>query len=394
LKLDFLKQWALWRKLARPGRLRQAWIGLIILALGIAVSGCHTVSFYGQAIKGQYQVFAREQSIEKLLASTNTPPALKDRLDLLRGLRDFAGRELKLPINNHYLKYADLKRPYAVWNVEAAPEFSLEPKTWWYPFLGRLSYRGYFSPGGATNYAAVLRKKGYDVSVGGVTTYSTLGWFKDPVLNTFLFEPEADLAETLFHELGHQRVFAHGDTDFDEAFATTVGQEGARRWFKAKGDTAALNAYMAQIRRTAEFSRLVKVTRERLETLYGDEQTEDGKLKATKKNRDVPPAELRRQKQQILDQMRQDYAQLKAHWGGISEYDGWFSHLVNNAQLNAVATYYDLVPGFERLLAENDGNLEKFYKAVELLSKQSRKTRHERLETMAGLRISADTAMK
>jgi predicted aminopeptidase len=394
LKLEFLKKWALWQKLARPGRLRQAWIAIVILALGIVVSGCHTVSFYGQAIKGQCQIFAREQSIEKLLASTNTPAALKDRLDLVRGLRDFAGRELKLPIDNHYLKYADLGRPYAVWNVEAAPEFSLEPKTWWYPFLGGLSYRGYFSLGGATNYAAILRKKGYDVSVGGVTTYSTLGWFKDPVLNTFLFEPEADLAETLFHELGHQRVFAHGDTDFNEAFATTVGQEGARRWFKAKGDKAALEAYVAQIRRTAEFSLLVKKTRERLESLYGDEQTEEGKVKATKKNRDVPPADLRRQKQQIMDQMKQDYAQLKARWGGASEYDAWFAHLGNNAQLNAVATYYDLVPGFERILAENSGNLEKFYQAVEHLSKESRKKRHEMLEAMAGLRIAGDTAMK
>ena len=393
LNFEFSTKWALWRELTRSGRLRKAWIAIGIVVLGIVVSGCHTMSFYGQAIKGQYQILAREQPIEKLLAATNTPASLKDRLDLLRGMRDFAGRELKLPIDNHYQKYADLHRPYAIWNVEAAPEFSLEPKTWWYPLLGRLSYRGYFSVGGATNYASCLRKKGYDVSVGGVTTYSTLGWFKDPVLNTFLFEPEADLAETLFHELGHQRVFAHGDTDFNEALATTVGQEGARRWFKAKGNTAALEAYVAQIRRTAEFSRLVKVTRERLEMLYGDKQTEDGKVKATKKNRDVPPVELRRQKQQILDQMKQEYAQLKARWGAISEYDGWFAHLVNNAQLNAVAAYYDLVPGFERILAENGGDLEKFYQAVERLSKQSRKTRHETLEAMAGSGTPGDIAL-
>jgi predicted aminopeptidase len=384
LNLEFLTQWTRWRKLSRPSRLRSALIAICILAVGIAVSGCHTVSFYGQAIKGQCQIIAREQPIEQLLAATDTPASLKDRLDLVRGLRDFAGRELKLPIDNHYLQYADLQRPYAVWNVEAAPEFSLESRTWWYPFVGRLSYRGYFSVKGATNYAAYLRKKGYDVSVGGVTTYSTLGWFKDPVLNTFLFEPEAELAETLFHELGHQRVVAHGDTDFNEAFATAVGQEGARRWLKAKGDAAAQNSYEAHIRRTAEFSRLVKDTRERLETLYGDERTEEGKVKATKKNRDVPSAELRRQKQQILDEMKQDYARLKARWGGISEYDGWFAHLVNNAQLNAVATYYDLVPGFERLLATNGDDLEKFYQAAARLSKQPRKTRHEALQALAG----------
>ena len=107
-----------------------------------------------------------------------------------------------------------------------------------------------------------------------MTAYSTLGWFKDPVLNTFIFDPEPDLAETLFHELGHQRVFASGDTDFNEAFATTVGQEGARRWLRAKGDQAALEKYLAELRRTAQFARLVMNTRERLETLYGDERTE------------------------------------------------------------------------------------------------------------------------
>jgi predicted aminopeptidase len=392
LKFESLTRRTRWRKLTRPGPLRNALIAICILAVGIAVSGCHTVRFYGQAIKGQCEIFAREQPIEKLLAATDTPTSLKNRLDLLRGLRDFAGRELKLPIDDHYRRYADLHRPYVVWNVEAAPEFSLEPKTWWYPFVGRLSYRGYFLVRSATNYSAYLQKKGYDVSVGGVTTYSTLGWFKDPALNTFLFEPEAELAETLFHELGHQRVFANGDTDFDEAFATTVGQEGARRWLKAKGDTGALDSYVAHIHRTAEFSRLVKRARERLETLYGDERTEEGKVKATKKNRDVPPAELRRQKQQILEEMKQEYAQLKARWGGISEHDGWFDHLVNNAQLNAVATYYDSVPGFERLLASNGDDLEKFYQAVERLSKQPRKTRHEALQALAGNGTPGQTA--
>ncbi len=137
----------------------------------------------------------------------------------------------------------------------------------------------------------------------------------------------------------------------------------------------------------------MKDTRERLEAVYGDERTEEGKVKATKKNRDVPSAELRRQKQRILEEMKQDYARLKARWGGISEYDGWFAHLVNNAQLNAVATYYDLVPGFERLLATHGGDLEKFYQAAARLSKQSRKTRHEGLQTLAGGGSEGETAV-
>ncbi len=182
-----------------------------------------------------------------------------------------------------------MHRPFVVWNVEAAPEFSLEPKSWWYPLVGSLEYRGYFSKQGAQKYGAWLQAKGYDVYVGGVTAYSTLGWFKDPLLNTFIFDPEPDLAETLFHELGHQRVFASGDTDFNEAFATTVGQEGARRWLRAKGDQVALEKYLAELRRTVQFARLIMDTRERLVMLYGDERTEGGQVKATKQKRGVPP---------------------------------------------------------------------------------------------------------
>src|ERR1041384_2693308 len=267
----------------RVDRLGRCLVALLLLILVGAVSGCRTLSFYAQALKGQSQILLHEERIEKLLANPRTPTPLKGRFLLLNDLRTFAESELKLPVNGHYRKYVDVHRAYVVWNVEAAPEFSMQPKSWWYPLVGRLEYRGYFSLRGATNYAGYLRKKGYDVAVGGVEAYSTLGWFKDPVLNTFVFEPDAELAEIIFHELGHQRVFARGDTDFNEAFATTVGQEGGRRWLKSKGDTGALEKYLAHLRRTGEFARLVMKTRARLEALFGDERTEGGQIKASRK---------------------------------------------------------------------------------------------------------------
>jgi predicted aminopeptidase len=266
--------------------------------------------------------------------------------------------------------------------VEAAPEFSLEPKTWWYPALGRLSYRGYFSERGATNYAAWLRTQRYDVFVGGVEAYSTLGWFKDPVLNTFLFDPEPELAETLFHELGHQRLFAGGDTDFDEAFATTVGQEGARRWLRQRRGAAEYERYVVQLGRTEQFTGLVMGAREELARLYGDERTKEGALKAGRASREESPGELRRRKQRVLDRLREDYRRLKAQWGGDDLYDGWFARPMNNAQINSVATYYHLVPGFERLLALNGGDLEKFYGAAQRLAKEPKAARHARLKEL------------
>jgi predicted aminopeptidase len=346
------------------------------------MSGCQTFSYYGQAIKGQYQIVAHEQKIEKLLADPQTPAPLKAKLQHVQSLRAFAAKDLQLPVDGHYEEYADVHRPFVVWNVEAAPEFSLEPKTWWYPFAGSLEYRGYFAECGAQKYAARLQKKGYDIYVGGVTAYSTLGWFKDPLLNTFVFDPEPDLAETIFHELGHQRVFASGDTDFNEAFATTVGQEGARRWFQAKGDQAALEKYLAELRRTAQFARLIANTRERLETLYGNQQTEGARIKATKKERVVLREEWRQQKQALFDQLRQEYLQLKAHWGGDTEYDKWFARQLNNAQLNSVAAYYDLVPGFEQLLKLNGGDLAKFYEAADKLAHEPEAERQRRLRSL------------
>ncbi|HVM49130.1 MAG TPA: aminopeptidase [Candidatus Acidoferrum sp.] len=361
-------------------RRRRQWLLLpCLLLVVIVVSGCHTFAFYGQAIKGQYQIVASERQIKKLIADPQTPAQLKSRLQLIEELRAFAAKDLKLPVDGHYEKYADLRRRYVVWNVQAAPEFSLQPKTWWYPFVGSVEYRGYFSEGGAQDYAAGMRKKSYDVYVDGVEAYSTLGWFRDPVLNTFISNAPPDLAETLFHELGHQRLFAPGDTDFNEAFATSVGQEGARRWLRAKGDQAAYDRYQAELRRSQQFVGLVQSARKRLAGIYGDERTDTGQLKASRKPPSVPPEELRRRKQQVFEEMRADYAQLKAQWGGNRDYEGWFARAINNAQLNSVAAYFDLVPCFEQLLAQNGGDLEKFYQACSRLAKEPQDERHRRL---------------
>jgi predicted aminopeptidase len=371
----------------RISRKRKLWITICLILVITGVSGCHTLSFYGQAVKGQYQLIANRQSIEKLVADPGTPSRLKSQLELIQKLRGFAEKELKLPVDGHYLKYVDVHRPFVVWNVEASPEFSMQQKTWWYPLVGSLEYRGYFSERRATNYAAALRLKGFDVFVGGVEAYSTLGWFKDPVLNTFIFNPEADLAETLFHELGHQRVFARSDTDFNEAFATTVGEEGARRWLRANGNTAVYTKYLNQLQRTRQFVHLTLNTRRQLETLYGDEQTEDGKLKATRKKLELNPEQLRQKKKQILEELQQNYVLLRKEWSGDNSYDAWFDRPINNAQLNSVAAYYDLVPGFEYLLDLNGGDLEKFYSAAERLSAMPKKERHSWL-------INLETAKK
>jgi predicted aminopeptidase len=334
--------------------------------------------YYFQAIHGEYQILAHRHSIERLIASPRTSPKLNQQLVLVQQLRSFAKKELELPVDGNYEKYVDVHRKYVVWDVQAAQEFSLEPKVWWYPFVGRLAYRGYFSEQSARNYADSLAKQGFDVYVDGVEAYSTLGWFKDPLLNTFMDESEAELAELLFHELAHKRVFAGGDTDFNEAYATTVGQEGARLWLRTKGASELLAQYDAAVSHDQQFVHLVMETRRQLENIYGETIGKDGSI-TRPKTLPAPPDELRRRKQRVFDDMRRHYQDLKTSWGGFSGYDDWFAHDLSNAKLNTVANYYDYLPGFQRLLQQNGGSIPKFNIAVERLSKQPEKVRHQAL---------------
>ncbi len=326
------------------------------------------LGYYIQAIRGEYQILAHRKSIDKLIANPKTPAQLRQQLQLVQQLRTFAKDELKLPVDGSYAKYVDVHRKYVAWTVQAAPQFSLEPKVWWYPFVGALAYRGYFSEKNARNYGERLAKEGFDVYVDGVEAYSTLGWFKDPLLNTFIDDGEPELAELLFHELAHKRVFAGGDTDFNEAYATTVGQEGARRWLRAKSDIGLLAEYDAAIERDRQFVHLIMVTREHLQKVYGN-------ARASR----LQSADLPGEKNRVFDDLRHQYEELKVTWNGYSGYDNWFAHDLNNAKLNTVANYYDYVPGFQRLLERNGGDIEKFHAAAKRLARQPKDIRHQKL---------------
>jgi predicted aminopeptidase len=345
-------------------------VRLYPLFLVLLISGCNSLSYYAQAVHGQYQILIHRQSIEKLIANPKTPPKLKQQLELVQQLRAFAKTELKLPVGDSYNKYVDIHRRYVVWDVQAAPEFSLQPKTWRYPFVGRLAYRGYFTEKSARECGDQLGKKGFDVYVDGVEAYSTLGWFKDPLLNTFIDESETELADVLFHELAHKRLFASGDTDFNEAFATAVGEEGVHRWLRSKCETSLLEMYDQALARQDQFVHLIMATRERLNNLYQKAAT-------------VASDEMRRQKQDVFDDLRRQYGDLQTSWGGYAGYDDWFSHDLNNAKLNTVANYYDYVPGFQRLLQSTGGNLEKFYAAAERMAREPENNRHEELRALA-----------
>ena len=351
---------------------------LTMLAAGWLVSGCQTASYYQQAIRGQCQIVLHQEPIKALLASDATPEPLKEKFRTILQIRAFAEKDLKLPARRHYLNYVDVRRRFVVWNVHAAPEFSLEAKSWFYPFIGSAKYRGFFSEQSARRYGETLHRQGYDVHVAGVEAYSTLGWFADPVLNTFVHHEPPELAEIIFHELTHQRLFIGGDTDFNEALATTVAEEGVRRWLLARDDAAGYAQYQTHQARQQQFVKLVMDLRQQLQTVYGDSPAHPGK---SRRRDPAETAQLRPAKERWIARLRRDYEALKSKWGGYAGYDAWFAEPLNNAQLNTVDTYYTLVPAFRRILQAHGGSLEPFFKEVRRLAKLPKKERQNQLQS-------------
>jgi predicted aminopeptidase len=323
-------------------KLRFAAAALMVAAL----AGCETISYYGQAIGGQLGLLSRARPVEGWLADPSTPADLRGRLEAAEKIREFASRSLGLPQNGSYRSYAELDRPYVVWNVYAAGEFSVEPKQECFPFAGCVSYRGFFSEADARRHAEELRGRGYDVHVAGVVAYSTLGWFDDPLLSTFIRYPDTQLARLVFHELAHQKLYLKGDTAFNESFAVAVEEEGVRRWLEGAGRGGELAAFKAGQARKREFAARVRETRERLATLY-----RAGGSRAA-----------------LLEQKRSELERLRAAYPGVPAD-------ANNAFLVSIALYTELVPAFERLLAACGGDLPEFYRRASKLAAQPKEER-------------------
>ncbi len=325
-------------------------VRLLTLLLLLLLGGCANPLYYVQALQGQMEILNKRRAIEDVLADPTTPPEIKQKLALVMRLRAFASQELQLPDNRSYRSYTDLQRPFAVWNVFAAPELSLEPKKWCFVVAGCVPYRGYFARAKAEQFAAKLKHENYDVYVGGVPAYSTLGWFNDPVLNTFINRPEADIAALLFHELAHQKIYLSGDTTFNESFATAVELEGVKRWFDSSGNPRQALAYRQKLQRREVFIQLLLKHRAHLKEIYTS---------------NISDAEKRAAKTRVFADLRADYAALKQSWGGDTDFDGWFKQDLNNAHLAAVGLYTRYVEALQMILTRQAGNLTAFYREVE-----------------------------
>jgi predicted aminopeptidase len=324
---------------------------MAIAGVSMLTSGCYLL----QAAGGQMAVMAKRQPITRVIANPATAVPVRTQLQTVEAIRDFASRELLLPDNGSYRQYADIHRAYVVWNVFAAPEFSLSPRQWCFPIAGCVAYRGYFKEKRALRFAQALRAQGLDVATGGVAAYSTLGHFDDPVLNTMLGWSDVQLASIIFHELTHQLLYVANDSAFNEALATMVEQEGVQRWLQSQGRERDLAVYREQQDRYAQVVALLIDARSRLTRVYAQA---------------LEPAEMRRVKVQEFAALRARFEALKSNWKGHAPYEAWFAQELNNAHLASVATYYVCVPGFTRELRAAGGDLARFYASARELGKR------------------------
>ncbi len=345
---------------------RRSLYWVLVLTI-LAAIGCADMAYYGQAVQGHWQVWRLQKPLKPMLLDPDTSPLLQQRLQTALRLRDFASTHLALPDNDSYRSYADLGRPYVVHNIFAAPEFSLELRDWCFLLLGCVNYRGYFDSVAAQQLAIELREQGDDVYLAGITAYSTLGWFDDPLLNTFIDWPNERLAELLFHELAHQQLYISDDTAFNESFATAIGRLGTRLWLEQHATSQERAAYEHTLCYRQAFLALTLNTKDQLEKLYVSSYSAESK---------------RQKKQKIIQDLQSRYQIKKQQWNGYAGYDRWFARDLNNAKLAALNTYTRYFPAFQVLFQKVNGDFPAFYQAVEVLGGLPQKTRESHLQKL------------
>ena len=315
----------------------------VVILLSFALQGC----YYMQAARGQLEILRKSEPIDEVANATDTPAELARRLRLVEEARDFSIRELGLPDNDSYRSYADIEREFVVWNVFAAPEFSLKPREWCFPVAGCVAYRGYFSEDAAQRKARRLRADGLDVAVGGVPAYSTLGRFDDPVLSSMMRWEDVDLVATLFHELAHQVLYVKDDTAFNESFASVVAETGVERWLEVSGEADQLQAYLSRQAFRAHVVAMVESAKRELESLYRTR---------------LATEEMRRRKEARLDALAVELRSAFEESGRVPP--DWIGTDLNNARLASMALYQDRVPEFRQLLDDCEDDLRCFYAAA------------------------------
>jgi len=341
------------------GSYRYLFLCVLIL---MACSGCESIAYYNQALKGQLELMKNQHPLMEVIENRNTSAQLKNQLQLILEILAFADQQLQLPVGGNFSHYVEINRPFVVWNVFAADEFSFEARTWCYPVVGCASYRGYFDQNKADAYAKKLQDEGGDIYIGGVSAYSTLGWLDDPVLSTFAWRNDTQLPALIFHELAHRILYIRGDTEFNESFASAVEQIALEKWLK--NDPQAFDVYLEHKQYHDDFVEFVLSWKMRLDAMY---------------HADLNDIEKRALKKSLYSTMMDEY---KIFRGEHKAYDGWMNDTLNNAKINTLSTYQARVPAFLSLYEQHNDNFKMFIDACLTLSRQKKAIRDRKLDEL------------
>ena len=338
---------------------------LISIPLLLSLGGCADMGYYWHSARGHLAVMNQRVDIDELVADETTDAVLRERLLLVKEIRRFSVERLKLPQNDSYLSYVELDRPWLIQNLFAAPEFSTRLHQWCYPVIGCASYRGYYDEKRLADYVEELESRGLEVYTGRVSAYSTLGWFDDPVLSSFIDWPDHRLAGLLFHELTHQQIYIDDDTTFNESLASAVQQVGTELWLESRKQYDELERIARWLQYRAEVIELIQATRARLQTLYATDASDD---------------EKRRDKQTIFEQARSEHTRLAMQHGINGGYSGWFAGEMNNAKIGSVAAYNSQMPAFINMIRAHGNDFERFYRYAETIGRLVKEDRDRCLE--------------
>lgn len=347
-------------------------VGVLLCCL---ISGCESLRFYHQAALGQLALLQRSESIDAVLKDPATSAQLRARFETVRSMLQFAEQELQLVVADRYQRYVPLERDHVVWNVFAAPPLVMRSEQWCYPLVGCAPYRGYFNQADAQTFAARYARKGFDTYIGGVSAYSTLGWFDDPLLSSFVFYSEPALANLLFHELAHSKVWLKDDVAFNESFASFVGSQGVRVWLSAHEDKAVQPRFVRWQQRQAAWQRFkafALAAKDDLTNLY---RLQSGSV-----------SERLRQRDMLRSHWQGCYARNRGQLGD-GRFDGLMGERFNNAWLLSLGTYEDWIGAFAQMFADVDSDWQNFYQQVWALTELSARDRAEQMQSLRQRRL-------
>ncbi|MEX2380538.1 MAG: aminopeptidase [Vicingaceae bacterium] len=312
--------------------------------------------FYGLGqAAGQAEVLWNAKPIDQLMNSSDFPDSTKAKFKYIQKVKQFAQDSLGLNPSKNYSTFYDQKGKPILWVVTASPEFEIKAHQWSFPLAGKFSYKGFFDHLKAEKEAEKMKQKGYDTEIDEVNAWSTLGWFRDPILSSMLNRSDGSLAELIIHELTHATIYRKDAVEFNENFATFIGRKGAEAFLKSHfgSESEELKEYRESQARKTYFKSFVQKAIEELNNIYA---SFDEKLSL---------AEKRKIKAEAIENLKNRLANSSYYQGSVKGKKRLANFTPNNAYFSGYSTYNANQTNLQsRLKSEFNGDLKALITAI------------------------------